>query len=214
MAEENLDLPGPQAVRKLEPGKLVIASHNEGKVREIRALLEPFGMDVVSAKELDLPEPEETGTTFVANAELKAQSAADLSGLVALADDSGLCVDALGGDPGVYTANWAETPQGRDWMLAMTKVEQALGRIGPDAGRDAHFVCTLALAWPDGHVQWFEGRADGTLVWPPRGDRGFGYDPVFVPLDGAETFGEMDPDAKHAISHRADAFRKLVDAVF
>jgi XTP/dITP diphosphohydrolase len=211
---ENLDLPGPQALRKLDPGKLVIASHNEGKVREIRVLLEPFGMEVVSAKELDLPEPEETGTTFVANAELKAQSAADLSGLVALADDSGLCVDALGGDPGVYTANWAETPNGRDWMLAMTKVEQALEAVGPDAGRDAHFVCTLALAWPDGHVQWFEGRVDGTLVWPPRGDKGFGYDPVFVPSGGTETFGEMDPDAKHAISHRADAFAKLVAAVF
>jgi XTP/dITP diphosphohydrolase len=211
---ENLDLPGPQALRKLTPGKLVIASHNEGKVREIRVLLEPFGMEVVSAKELDLPEPEETGTTFVANAELKAQSAADLSGLVALADDSGLCVDALGGDPGVYTANWAETPNGRDWMLAMTKVEQALEAGGPDAGRDAHFVCTLALAWPDGHVQWFEGRVDGTLVWPPRGDKGFGYDPVFVPSGGTETFGEMDPDAKHAISHRADAFAKLVAAVF
>jgi XTP/dITP diphosphohydrolase len=212
--EDALDFPGPQAVRRLAPGKLVIASHNEGKVREIRALLAPYGMDVVSAKELDLPEPEETGTTFVANAELKARVAADLSGLPALADDSGLCVDALGGDPGVYTANWAETPAGRDWMLAMTKVEHALAAVGPDAGRDAHFVCTLALAWPDGHVQWFEGRVDGTLVWPPRGTRGFGYDPVFVPLGGGETFGEMDPDAKHAISHRTDAFAKLVAAVF
>jgi XTP/dITP diphosphohydrolase len=214
VSEEDLELPGPQAVRKLAPGKLVIASHNEGKVREIRALLEPYGMEVVSAKELDLPEPEETGTTFVANAELKARSAADLSGLVALADDSGLCVDALAGEPGVYTANWAETPDGRDWMLAMSKVEQALAAIEPEAGRDAHFVCTLALAWPDGHVQWFEGRVDGTLVWPPRGTRGFGYDPMFVPLGQEETFGEMDPDAKHAISHRADAFAKLVAAVF
>jgi XTP/dITP diphosphohydrolase len=214
MTDDELDLPGPQAVRKLGPGKLVIASHNEGKVREIGALLAPYGLDVVSAKQLDLPEPEETGTAFVANAELKARSAADLSGLVALADDSGLCVDALGGDPGVYTANWAETAHGRDWMLAMTKVEQALAAAGPDAGRDAHFVCTLALAWPDGHVQWFEGRVDGTLVWPPRGDRGFGYDPMFVPTGGEQTFGEMDPDAKHAISHRADAFKKLVAAVF
>jgi XTP/dITP diphosphohydrolase len=211
---EDLDLPGPQAVRKLAPGRIVIASHNEGKVREIRALLAPYGMDVVSAKELDLPEPVENGTTFVANAELKAMSAADLSGLVALADDSGLCVDALGGDPGVYTADWAETPQGRDWMLAMTKVEAALEAAGPDAGRTAHFVCTLTLAWPDGHVQSFEGRVEGTLVWPPRGTLGFGYDPVFVPLGRSETFGEMDPDAKHAISHRADAFAKLVAAVF
>ena len=211
---EDSDLPGSPAIRKLAPGRLVIASHNEGKVREIRALLAPFGMDVVSAKELDLPEPEETGTTFIANAALKARSAADRSGLPALSDDSGLCVDALGGAPGVYTADWAETPQGRDWMLAMTKVEQALATAGPDAGRDAQFVCTLALAWPDGHLQWFEGRVEGTLVWPPRGTRGFGYDPVFVPRGGTETFGEMDPDAKHAISHRAEAFAKLVAATF
>ena len=210
----NLDLPGPQAVRKLKPGKLVIASHNAGKVREIRALLEPYGIDAVSAAELDLPEPEETGTTFVMNAELKARQAADLSGLPALADDSGLCVDALNGDPGVYTANWAETPTGRDWALAMQKVEDALQAVGPEASRDAHFVCVLALAWPDGHVEWFEGRADGTLTWPPRGTVGFGYDPVFVPLGGTRTYAELAPEEKHAISHRADAFRKLVDAVF
>ena len=202
-------------MRKLAPGKLVIASHNAGKVREIRALLEPFGIEPISAKDLDLPEPEETGTTFVANAMLKAQSAADLSGLPALADDSGLCVEALGGDPGVYTANWAETGDGsRDWMLAMTKVETRLQALGPDTSRSAHFVCTLALVWPDGSDAFFEGRVDGTLVWPPRGDRGFGYDPVFVPLGGKQTFGELDPDAKHAVSHRADAFAKLVTAVF
>jgi len=205
----------PQAIRKLKPGKLVIASHNEGKVREIRTLLEPYGIEPVSAKELDLPEPEETGTTFIANAELKARSAADLSGLPALADDSGLCVDALGGDPGVYTANWAETANGsRDWSLAMRKVEDALAAKGPDAGRDAHFVCVLALAWPDGHVEWFEGRAEGTLAWPPRGRVGFGYDPVFVPLGDTRTFAELDPAEKHAISHRAEAFRQLVAAVF
>ncbi|WP_242149270.1 RdgB/HAM1 family non-canonical purine NTP pyrophosphatase [Sphingomonas sp. BAUL-RG-20F-R05-02] len=204
----------PQAIRKLAPGKLVIASHNEGKVREIRALLAPYGIDAVSAKELDLPEPEETGTTFVANAELKALAAADLSGLPALADDSGLCVDALGGDPGVYTANWAETPTGRDWALAMQKVEDALAAKGPDASRDAHFVCTLALAWPDGHVQWFEGRAEGHLTWPPRGRIGFGYDPVFVPFGREETFAELPAEEKAAISHRADAFRQLVAAVF
>ena len=210
----NLDLPGPQAVRKLAPGKLVIASHNEGKVREIRALLAPYGIEPVSAKELDLPEPDETGTTFFANAELKARSAADLSGLPALADDSGLCVDALNGGPGVFTANWAETPDGRDWQLAMRKVEDALTAIGPDAGRDAHFICVLALAWPDGHVEWWEGRADGTLTWPPRGTVGFGYDPVFVPLGRTETYAELAPEEKHSISHRADAFAKMVAAVF
>jgi XTP/dITP diphosphohydrolase len=211
----SLEFPGPQAVRKLAPGKLVIASHNEGKVREIRVLLEPYGVEPVSAKELDLPEPEETGTTFFANAELKARQAADLSGLPALADDSGLCVEALNGDPGVRTANWAETADGsRDWQLAMRKVEDALAQAGPDAGRDAHFVCVLALAWPDGHVEWFEGRADGTLAWPPRGTVGFGYDPVFVPLGHDRTFAELDLADKHAISHRADAFAKLVAAVF
>lgn len=211
----SLEFPGPQAVRKLQPGKLVIASHNEGKVREIRALLEPYGIEPVSAKELDLPEPDETGTTFFANAELKARQAADLSGLPALADDSGLCVDALNGDPGVRTANWAETADGtRDWQLAMQKVEDALQAAGPEVGRDAHFVCVLALAWPDGHVEWFEGRAEGTLAWPPRGTVGFGYDPVFVPLGRTETFAELAPEEKHAISHRADAFGKLVAAVF
>ena len=203
----------PQAIRKLAPGKLVIASHNAGKVREIGALLAEHGIEAISAADLDLPEPEETGTTFVANAELKALQAADLSGLPALADDSGLCVEALGGDPGVYTANWAETPNGRDWTLAMTKVEQALAIKGPDASRAAHFVCVLALAWPDGHVQWFEGRAEGTLTWPPRGDVGFGYDPVFVPAGGDQTYAEMDPAQKHAISHRADAFAQLIAAV-
>ncbi|HEX8484644.1 RdgB/HAM1 family non-canonical purine NTP pyrophosphatase [Sphingomonas sp.] len=204
----------PQAIRKLAPGKLVIASHNKGKVRELTALLAPYGIEPVSAADLDLPEPVETGTTFFANAELKARSAADLSGLPALADDSGLCVDALGGDPGVYTADWAETANGRDWALAMRKVEDALAAKGPDAGRDAHFVCVLALAWPDGHVEWFEGRAEGKLTWPPRGTVGFGYDPVFVPLGDERTYAELDPAEKHAISHRADAFRQLVAAVF
>lgn len=203
----------PQAIRKLAPGKLVIASHNEGKVREIGELLAPFGIETVSAKALGLPEPEETGTTFVANAELKAQAAADLSGLPALADDSGLCVDALGGEPGIFSARWAETGQGRDFSEAMRRVEAAIAASGPAPSRDAHFVCALALAWPDGHVEWFEGRVDGTLVWPPRGDKGFGYDAMFLPLGGAQTFGEIEPAAKHAISHRADAFRQLVAAV-
>ena len=201
----------PQAIRRLKPGKLVIASHNEGKVREIAALLEGHGIEVVSAKQLDLPEPEETGTTFVMNAELKARVAADLSGLPALADDSGLCVDALGGDPGIFSARWAG--EAKDFDLAMRLVEDRLGEE-PDAPRTAHFVCALALAWPDGHVEWFEGRAEGTLVWPPRGDRGFGYDAMFLPLGAEETFGEMDPDAKHAVSHRADAFRQMAAAVF
>ncbi len=209
----SLDLPGPQAIRKLAPGKLVIASHNAGKVREIAAMLGPYGIEPVSAKELDLPEPEETGTTFIANAEMKARLAADLSGLPALADDSGLCVEALGGDPGVYTANWAETPTGRDWALAMRRVEDALAAKGADASRDAHFVCVLSLAWPDGHVESFEGRADGTLTWPPRGNVGFGYDPVFVPLGETRSYAELAPEEKHARSHRAEAFRQLVAAV-
>lgn len=206
----------PQAIRKLAPGKLVIASHNEGKVREIRALLAPYGMEPVSAGSLGLPEPDETGTTFVANAELKAMQAADLSGLPALADDSGLCVDALGGDPGIFSARWAGPS--KDFGLAMELVEKNISGKAvegePAPARDAHFVCALALAWPDGHVEWFEGRVDGTLVWPPRGANGFGYDPMFLPNGHEETFGEMDPEAKHAMSHRADAFRQLVAAVF
>lgn len=201
----------PQAIRKLRPGQLVIASHNPGKVREIAELLGPYGVEPISAGELDLPEPEETGTTFVANAELKARIAADLSGLPALADDSGLCVDALGGDPGIFSARWAG--ESKDFDLAMRLVEYRLNEE-PDMARSAHFVCALALAWPDGHVEWFEGRVDGTLVWPPRGGNGFGYDAMFLPDNGSETFGEMDAAAKHAISHRADAFRQLVAAVF
>ncbi|NML07432.1 RdgB/HAM1 family non-canonical purine NTP pyrophosphatase [Sphingomonas sp. G-3-2-10] len=200
-----------QAIRKLAPGKLVIASHNPGKVREIRALLGPFGIEPVSAADLDLPEPEETGTTFVANAELKALQAADLSGLPALADDSGLCVEALGDEPGIFSARWAG--ESKDFRVAMQRVEDRLAALPPETSRDAHFVCALALAWPDGHIEWFEGRVDGTLVWPPRGEHGFGYDPMFLPLERGETFGEMDPAAKHAISHRAHAFRQLVDAV-
>ena len=200
----------PQAIRKLRPGQLVIASHNPGKVREIAELLGPYGVEPISAGELDLPEPEETGTTFVANAELKARIAADLSGLPALADDSGLCVDALGGDPGIFSARWAG--ESKDFDMAMRLVEDRLNEE-PDMARSAHFVCALALAWPDGHVEWFEGRVDGTLVWPPRGSNGFGYDAMFLPVGGTETFGEMDPAAKHAVSHRADAFRQLVAAV-
>ncbi len=204
-----------QAIRKLAPGKLVIASHNAGKVREIGALLAPHGIETVSAAALDLPEPVENGTTFLANAELKALQAADLSGLPALADDSGLCVEALGDEPGIFSARWAEGADGsRDFGEAMRRVEDRLQAQGPGTARDAHFVCVLTLAWPDGHSESFEGRVDGSLVWPPRGDSGFGYDAIFLPHGGNATFGEMNPDAKHAVSHRAHAFAQLVAAVF
>lgn len=204
--------------RKLEPGRLVIASHNQGKVREIRDLLAPFGIEPVSAGELGLPEPEETGTTFAENALLKARASA-LSGLPALSDDSGLEVRALGGRPGVYTADWAERQwfegePGRDWYIAMGKVEGLLAEQGPSVDRSAAFVCTLAVAWPDGHSEVFEGRVEGSLTWPPRGALGFGYDPVFVASGADQTFAEIDQAAKHAISHRADAFKKLVAALF
>ncbi len=195
--------------RKFTTGRLVIASHNPGKVREIAELLAPFGAEVVSAGELKLPEPEETGRSFVENAELKARAAALATGWPALADDSGLAVEALGGDPGIYSARWAGPA--RDFSYAMKKIEKALG---DSADRRAHFVCALSLAWPDGHVESFEGFVHGTLVWPARGNQGFGYDPMFLPNDHSETFGEMDPQAKHDISHRARAFRLLVDACF
>ncbi len=205
--------------RTLEPGKLVIASHNAGKVREIRILLEPYGIDPISAGDLDLPEPEETGSTFAENALLKAHASTQGSGLPALADDSGLCVAALGGAPGVYTADWAERQPyegeaGRDWYMAMGKVEGKLSEHGPDVDRSAYFICTLALAWPDGHAEVFEGRVQGTLIWPPRGTLGFGYDPVFRPNGYDQSFAELDPSNKHAMSHRADAFKKLVAAIF
>jgi XTP/dITP diphosphohydrolase len=150
----------------------------------------------------------------VGNALIKAHASAKGSGIIALADDSGLMVDALGGAPGVYTADWAETPNGRDWYLAMQKVEDKLQALGPDTPRDAQFVCTLAVVWPDGHEEVFEGKVQGKLTWPPRGEMGFGYDPVFVPKGRDQTFAEIDPSEKHAISHRADAFSKLVSALF
>ncbi len=201
--------------RKLFPGPLVIASHNAGKVREITALLGPLGMEPISAGSLGLEEPEETEDSFVGNATLKALASTRGSGMPALADDSGLEVEALGGRPGVYTANWAEKPDGtRDWGLAMEKVEAELQKLGPGVSRRAAFVCTLALAWPDGHVECFSGRIEGHLTWPPRGKLGFGYDPVFVPGDSELTFAEIEPSEKHAISHRARAFEKLVAACF
>jgi XTP/dITP diphosphohydrolase len=198
-------------VRKLTEPRLVIASHNEGKLREIADLLAPFGVAAVPAAELGLPEPDETGATFSENAELKARASAKGSGLPALADDSGLAVHALDGEPGIHSARWAETPDGRDFLVAMQRVETALqGK----SDRSAHFVSVLALAWPDGHIECFEGRVDGALVWPPRGENGFGYDPVFLPDGHDMTFGEMAPAAKNPITHRADAFAKLVAACF
>ena len=194
--------------------KLVIATHNAGKLREIRALMEPFGIECVGAAELDLPEPEEIGVTFVDNAELKAREAADLSGLPALADDSGLSVDALHGQPGIYSARWAEDESGnRDFGRAMERVWNEVEAAGPEAGHDAHFVCALSQAWPDGSIESFEGKVHGTLVWPPRGGNGFGYDAMFVAAGMDRTFGEIEPEAKHAISHRAAAFKLLVDAL-
>ena len=195
--------------------KLVIATHNPGKLREMRDLMEPLGITCVGAEELGLPETEEIGNSFVDNADLKAREAADLSGLPALADDSGLCVDALHGAPGIFSARWAEDEQGnRDWTRAMEKVWREVEAAGPDAGHDAHFACALAIAWPnDGQAENFEGRVDGTLTWPPRGDRGFGSDPICVPAGPDVTFGEMEPAQKHEMSHRADAFRKLVRAL-
>ena len=211
-------------MRKLTPGPLVIATHNKGKLPEISALVAPFGMEVQGAGALGLPEPEETGTSFAENALIKAHSAAQASGHPSLADDSGLEVFALGGRPGVYTADWAERQafegppgkdwRGRDWYMAMGKVEGLLAELGPDADRSARFVCTLAVAWPDGEQAVFEGEVRGSLVWPPRGTLGFGYDPVFVRAGSDRTFAEIAPDAKHAISHRAEAFRKLVAALF
>lgn len=189
---------------RLRGQKLVIATHNQGKLREIEALVAPFGIAVVSAGALGLPEPEETGTTFEANAELKARAAASGSGLPALADDSGIVVHALDGAPGIYSARWAGPK--KDFSFAMAKVEQELKG---SADRRAYFVAVLALAWPDGTVETWRGEVHGELVWPPRGDKGFGYDPMFVPEGGTATFGEMNPADKHKISHRARAFEKF-----
>lgn len=201
------------SARKFTGDRLLVASHNAGKVREIGDLLRPLGIAAVSAAELGLPEPEETGLTFAANAELKALAAARAANLPALSDDSGLAVAALDGAPGIYSARWAETDDGRDFNRAMERVEQALAEVGA-TDRSAAFVCALTLAWPDGHTETFVGRVEGQLVWPPRGLHGFGYDPMFVPDGYTKTFGEMMPDDKHRISHRADAFRQLLHACF
>jgi XTP/dITP diphosphohydrolase len=203
-----------QIVRRLERRtRLVVASHNPGKVREIRDLVAPYGLDVVPAAELRLPEPEETGSTFADNARLKALAAARAAGLPALADDSGIEVEALGGAPGIYSARWAGPT--KDFSIAMQRVAdevRALGKWDDPPGPRANFIAALCLAWPGGEAEVFEGRVDGHLVWPPRGSRGFGYDPMFVPDGHALTFGEMEPDAKHAISHRARAFAKFARA--
>jgi XTP/dITP diphosphohydrolase len=191
--------------------KIVVASHNEGKVAEIRALLAPFGLDTVSAAELGLPVPKETETTFEGNAGLKARAAAEASGLPALADDSGIAIDALDGAPGVHTADWAEGPGGRDFGRAMARTHDALRATGAAEPWRARFVCVLALARPGGAVETFRGEAVGRVVWPPRGAHGHGYDPIFAPEAGPGdlTFAEMDPDAKNDISHRAAAFAGL-----
>ena len=191
---------------RLTGDRLVIASHNPGKVEEITALLAPFAVETVSAASLGIAEPEETGDSFEANAALKARAAAEASGLPALADDSGLVVPALGGAPGIYSARWAGP--GKDFRPAMERVQRELG----NQERRARFVAVLALAWPDGQIALYRGEAHGRLVWPPRGDKGFGYDPMFVPDGYALTFGELEPELKHKISHRARAFAKLVEA--
>jgi len=209
-------------MRKLETKTIVVASHNQGKIREIQDLIGPLGFTAKSAAELNFIEPKETGTTFEENATIKALASAEASGLPALSDDSGLVVDALGGDPGVYTADWAETGNGsRDFNMAMEKVEKALEKAGatkPEQ-RTARFVSVLCLAWPDGHTELFRGEVEGTVAWPPRGMQGFGYDPVFQPEGYDVTFGEMSAEEKHgwsigkpqALSHRARAFKLFVE---
>jgi len=199
------------ARRHFAGGPLIVATHNKGKLKEIIELLAPYGAEVSSAGERGLPEPEETGLTFIANAELKALAAASTSGFPALADDSGLAVAALEGAPGIYSARWAG-PE-KDFTAAMKLVETKLAAFG-NGDRRAAFVSALTLAWPDGHVESFEGRIEGTLTFPPRGDKGFGYDPIFVPEGHTETFGELDAAVKKEISHRARAFRQLVEACF
>jgi XTP/dITP diphosphohydrolase len=196
--------------RKFAPGQtLVLASHNKGKLRELEALLRPLGIEVVSAGDLGLPEPEEDAPDFAGNARIKAVAAAVASGLPALSDDSGFCVAALNGAPGVHSARWAGPK--KDFAAAMAIVNERMGK-NPD--RRAWFIAALCLAWPDGHTETFLGRIDGTVVWPPSGDKGFGYDPIFVPAGAPETFGQMDPEEKHAVSHRARAFAQVLTSCF
>ncbi|TIL56156.1 MAG: RdgB/HAM1 family non-canonical purine NTP pyrophosphatase [Mesorhizobium sp.] len=210
-------------MHSLDGHEIVVASHNAGKLREFADLMAPFGIKTKSAREYGLPEPDETGTTFEENAHIKAFAAAKATGLPALSDDSGLCVDALGGAPGVYTANWAEAPNGsRDFGMAMQRAEVALQEVGAvdPAQRKGRFVAVICLAFPDGAAEYFRGEVEGTLVWPPRGELGFGYDPVFVPDGFEKSFGEMTAEEKHgwkpgqptALSHRARAFQKFAQA--
>jgi XTP/dITP diphosphohydrolase len=200
--------------RKFSGDRILIATHNAGKLEEMGQLFAPLGVSVVGAAEMNLPEPEETENTFVGNARIKAHAAAKATGLPALADDSGIEVEALDNAPGVYTADWAETPNGRDFVMAMTKTHEMLEAKNAPHPRRARFCATLVLAWPDGHDEVFAGRANGTLVWPMRGALGHGYDPIFQPDGHDITFAEMDADAKNAISHRADAFAKLIAGCF
>lgn len=200
--------------RRFIEAKLVVATHNAGKLREIGALLAPYGVETVSAAALGLPEPAETEETFAGNAGIKSHAAARASGLPALADDSGLEIAALGGAPGVHTADWAETGNGRDFGMAMERAWAGIVASGAKPPHRARFVSCLSLAWPDGHEEVVEGYATGTITWPPRGTQGFGYDPMFVPDGHTETYGELAPAWKHDHSHRADAFRKLVAACF
>lgn len=201
-------------MRRFKGDKLVIATHNSGKLREISALLEPFGVETIGAGALGLEEPEETEETFAGNARIKAHFAARATGLPALSDDSGIMVEALDGAPGVHTADWAETPDGRDFAMAMQRVWDLLEKKQAPEPRRASFNATLCLAWPDGHDELFVGQVHGRIVWPMRGEQGFGFDPIFQPDGYDETFGEMDPAQKHAISHRAEAFAKLVAGCF
>ena len=200
--------------RKFEGSKLLVATHNPGKLTEISEILAPHGVTVVGAGDMDLPEPEETEDTFVGNARIKAHAAAQATGLPALADDSGITIDALGGAPGVYTADWAETGSGRDFMMAMTRANDEITAKGPDAPRTAQFRCTLVIAWPDGHDEVFEGVMPGSLVWPIRGEGGFGYDPMFMPEGYDITCGEMDKAEKNKISHRGRALAQFVAGCF
>jgi XTP/dITP diphosphohydrolase len=201
-------------IRRFTGDQLLVATHNKGKLEEISALLEPYSINVVGAADLNLPEPDETETTFVGNARIKAHAAAKATGLPALADDSGIEIEALGGAPGVYTADWAETPSGRDFVMAMERAHGELLASGAPEPWRAQFCCTLVLAWPDGHDEVFPGVMTGQIVWPMRGDQGHGYDPIFQPDGYTMTFGEMDRWEKNRISHRADAFRKLVAGCF
>lgn len=201
-------------MRRFAEEELLVATHNRGKFEEIAALLAPFGISCRAASDYALGEPAETETTFIGNARIKAHAAARATGLPALADDSGLAVDALGGAPGVHTADWAETGTGRDFAAAMARVWRELEAAGAAEPRSARFCCALVLAWPDGHDEAFEGLVHGRIVWPGRGDQGHGYDPIFLPDGHEQTFGEMDRWEKNRMSHRADAFARLVAGCF